>query len=124
MDTLRRGVIVFFALAVGFCLAMSYARADDPWANSPNKSWYDAAEATPDAQKKFNIVKCCASAEVVKTKFQQRGESWWYLDRSSSTWREIPSFIIWLDKHPPDNQPTLFVWNGNLTCFFVPDPET
>lgn len=110
-------------LAALFLVLPTGAQADDPWSNSPHRSWYDAAEATPAAQEKFGINKCCASAEVVRTKFQQRGESWWYLDRSTSTWREVPNFIIWYDKHPPDNQPTLFVWNGNLTCFFVPDPE-
>lgn len=99
------------------------ARANDPWPNSGNRSWYENAELTPDARKHFQFEKCCNQAEVVRTKFQQRDDQWFYLDISSSTWREVPRYVIWYDKHPPENQPTMFVYGGAITCFFVPDPE-
>jgi len=62
---------------------------------------------------------------VVRTEFRHKRDKdeWWYLDRTTSTWRRIPDFIIWENKQPPENCPTLFMWNGNLTCFFAPDDE-
>lgn len=99
------------------------AHANDPWSQSPHRSWYENAELTPDARKHFQFEKCCNQAEVVRTKFQQRDDKWFYLDTSASMWREVPAYVIWYDKHPPDNQPTMFVYSGSITCFFVPDPE-
>ena len=104
---------------------VSGAKAEDPWANSPNKSWYDAAEPTDAAKKQFGINKCCAAAEVVRTEFRHKRDvdEWWYLDRQMNTWRKVPDFIIWENKHPPENKPVLFIWNNELTCFFAPEDE-
>lgn len=124
MSPLKLGLIAT-ALATAIIACVSYARADDPWSRSPHYDWYQAAEATPAAQVFFNIVKCCNGAETVQTQFRHKRDTdeWWYLDKSSSTWRKVPEFIIWEGKNPPENKPVLFNWNGNLTCFFAPDTE-
>jgi len=85
-------------------------------------SWYEQAELTPAAKTHFGIAECCHQAEVLGTKSRLTGQTWFYLD--GNTWRPIPEFIIWRDKQPPDNMPVLFIWQGKLTCFFEPDPET
>jgi hypothetical protein len=106
-------------------LVVAGAKADDPWSASPYKSWYDAAEPTDAAKARFGIDRCRNDAEVVRTEFRHQidKDEWWYLDRTSSTWRRIPDFIIREGKQPPENRPMLFMWNGRLTCFFAPDDE-
>src|SRR4051812_49209787 len=86
-------------------LVVSGAKADDPWAQSPYKSWYDAAEPTAAAKKHFGINKCCNHAEVVRTQFRKKlnTDEWFYLDEKMHTWRKVPDFIIWENKQPPEN---------------------
>lgn len=114
--------VLLYALMM--CFVLSGARAEDPWANSPNRNWFNEAELTPAAAEHFKFKKCCDQSEVVRTKFRQDEGTghWFYLD--GNTWRQIPNFIVWQNKQPPENKPILFKWNGTLTCFFAPDPET
>ena len=44
-----------------------------------------------------------------------------YFDQATNNWRQIPPDIIHYDQHAPDKQPTLFIWNAQAVCFFVPE---
>jgi hypothetical protein len=105
---------------------VSGAKADDPAVHGNHgHSWYENAELTAAAKLRFGINKCCAQAEVVRTQFRvdrtTAEDTWWWLDRTTSQWRQIPPDIIHWETHAPDKQPTLFVWNGQMVCFFIPE---
>lgn len=111
------------ACTVWVCLCVSYALATDldgRYANSPNRDWYRNAELTPAARARFLFDKCCDHADVFRTQFKVNkttgGDEWWYL--SGAEWKRVPDDIIHVDKHAPDNQPTLFIYAGKETCFF------
>lgn len=87
------------------------------------QAWYQNAELTAAAQARFPFKKCCSHSDVVKTRFNVNkttaGDEWFWLD--GETWRRIPDDIIHWDEHAPGGQPTLFVYDGQETCFFPPD---
>lgn len=84
------------------------------------RAWYRNAELTPEARKRFPYSKCCDHADVFRTQFKVNkvngNDEWWYL--AGAEWKLIPHDIIHVDKHAPDNQPTLFIYAGQETCFF------
>lgn len=95
------------------------------YSNAPQsvRDWYENAQLTPQAQERFPFKKCCEQSEVVKTQFRVNkkngGDEWLWLD--GDKWKIIPSDIIHYDQHAPDGKPTLFVYEGRETCFFIPD---
>jgi hypothetical protein len=84
------------------------------------REWYQQAELTDAARQRFRFKKCCDHADVVKTKFNinrtSSGDEWYWLD--GANWRRVPDDIIHWGESAPDGQPTLFVYNGQETCFF------
>lgn len=84
------------------------------------QEWYRQAELTDEAKLRFPFKKCCDHADVFRTQFKVNHENgndeWWYLD--GEKWKLVPSDIIHVDEHAPDNQPTLFIYSGKETCFF------
>lgn len=109
------------ALVAGFlCPAQATWKPEYASAAPEVREWYRNAELTPEAQKRFGWIKCCDHADVFRTQFKVNratgGDEWWYL--SGTEWKRIPDDIIHVDEHAPDNQPTLFIYNGMETCFF------
>ena len=87
------------------------------------RDWYAAAELTGPAQKRFPYKKCCDHADVFRTQFRVNSASgadeWFhYVD---GVWKRVPPDIIHWGEHAPDGQPTLFLFNGQETCFFPGD---
>ena len=85
--------------AILMTFVVSGAKAEDPAIHgSHGHSWYENAELTDAAKLRFGINKCCAQAEVVRTQFRvdrtTAEDTWWWLDRTTSQWRQIPSDII------------------------------
>lgn len=111
-------IVVLFMVAMA--TAARTTDLDGRYANSPNREWYRNAELTPAARARFLFDKRCDRADVFRTQFRVNkstgGDEWWYL--SGTEWKRIPDDIIHLDKHAPDNQPTLFIYAGKETCFF------
>lgn len=101
------------------------ARWKAEYASQPPEvqQWYRDAELTRAAQVRFPFKKCCDHADVVKTRFNvnrtNAGDEWYWLD--GNNWRRIPDDIIHWDQHAPGGKPTLFVFDGNETCFFPGD---
>lgn len=116
-------------LLLAFCLSTcstgmpAFAEWRPEYANaSPEvRDWYRNAELTPEARLRFPFVKCCDHADVFRTEFRVNkgngGDEWWYL-AASGEWTLIPADIVHVDRHAPDNQPTLFIYNNKETCFF------
>jgi hypothetical protein len=115
------------ALAGALSLASSYADARwrSEYASQPAEvqAWYQNAELTPEAQKRFPWKKCCSHADVVKTRFNVNrttaGYEWFWLD--GETWRRVPADIIHWGETAPGGEPTLFVYAGKETCFYPGD---
>jgi len=89
------------------------------------RDWYEHAELTEPAQRRFGFKSCCAHSDVVRTRFRvsksDSGDHWEWFD--NGTWREVPADIIHVGEHAPDGQATLFVVPGTSqpTCFYPPD---
>lgn len=86
------------------------------------QAWYSNAPITEEARKRLPWAKCCNHAEVVRTQFKvsktDNGDEWYYL--ADGKWKRIPRDIIHPhDVHAPDGQPTLFIYSGTETCFFL-----
>jgi hypothetical protein len=118
--THRRFYIITLA---AFALAITAAVAHEmPGISKEHQAWYSNAETTPEARKRVPYSKCCAHAEVFRTQFRVNktngADEWWYL--VGEAWLHIPADIVHPhDVHAPDGQPTLFIYQGTLTCFFV-----
>lgn len=120
--------LVFLAWVLGVCvLVLAVIRnAGAEWkpeyaqASPEVQAWYRNAELTPEAQKRFPFKKCCDHADVFRTQFKvdkaSGRDEWWYFDMGE--WKRVPDDIVHIDEHAPDNQPTLFIYNGKETCFF------
>lgn len=97
------------------------------YASAPQEvqDWYRNAELTPEAQKRFFFVKCCAQSETVRTKFsvnRTNGKDQWSYLLPDGKWKIIPPDIVHENEPTPDGQPVLFVLgNGQETCFFPGD---
>lgn len=89
----------------------------------PVRDWYANAKLTPEAQSRFPFKHCCEQSEVVKTKFCvnkiDAGDEWHWLD--GEIWKRVPADIIHWNERAPDGQPTLFLFQGQETCFYPPD---
>jgi hypothetical protein len=115
-------LMTLFAL---FCAAHARWRPEYAGLPADVRDWYERAELTPAAQRRFNFKSCCAHSDVVRTRFRvgksDAGDRWEWLD--NGTWREVPADIIHFDEHAPDGQATLFVLPGTSqpTCFYPPD---
>jgi hypothetical protein len=124
MSPIRLGVIAL-AVATFAIVLINFARADDLWSQSPNRSWYNGATLTDAARKRFPFEKCCDHADVVRTKFTvnktTKGDDWFWLNPRTTRWEQVPPDIIHYYDRAPDGQPTLFVYNGDPTCFYPPD---
>jgi len=93
-----------------------------PGATPEMQAWYSNAAIMPEARKRLPWAKCCNHAEVVRTQFRvnktDRGDEWYYL--AEGKWKLIPRDIIHPeDEKAPDGQPTLFIYEGKETCFFL-----
>jgi hypothetical protein len=68
--------------------------------------------------------KGCAQGEVLRTRFHvdrtSSGDEWWYLESATGCWRKIPDDIVLWGEHALDTLPTLYIWDGVLTCFVPP----
>ncbi len=117
----------YLALIALFMLLTGDARADDP-ANhgNPHHGWYENAETTIRSRERLNwMVRCCAQAEVVRTKFRvdrtTGDDVWEWYDPALNRWRVVPDDIIHWGEHAPDKRPTLFINAGKEVCFFPPE---
>lgn len=88
-----------------------------------NQSWYQNAETNPEARSTFPHawVKCCNHAEVIEAKYIVRpdGKDGWRWN-DNGVLKDIPSIITHWGESAPDNKPTLFVYQGVMTCFYPP----
>lgn len=94
-----------------------------PGVPAQNQAWYQNAETNPEARAGFPSpwVKCCNHAEVIPVKdilFPTDSHGWQWNDNGQV--KNIPDVIIHWDAAAPDNQPTLFVYIGIMTCFYPP----
>ena len=118
--------LIRIACVAGVLLAALINPAEARWkpeyAQLPQevRDWYQKAELTPQAQKRFAFKSCCEHADVVKTQFRVNrltsGDEWYWLD--GETWRRVPDDIIHWGETAPSKQPTLFVHGGKETCFW------
>jgi hypothetical protein len=46
------------------------------------------------------------------------GDTWLWLDPDRNIWREVPDDIIHWGESAPDGRPTLFIYQGQETCFY------
>lgn len=97
------------------------------WSKDPKvREWYTNAKLTEAAQERMGWVYCCDHADVVRTEFRVNGagDEWYYL-LPNGEWKQIPPDIIHpIGEHAPDGRPTLFVYQGQETCFFVGRSDT
>ncbi len=113
---------VMVALELTMLIQASLADWVPEYAQAPQwvQDWYRNAQLTDAAQKRFPFKNCCDHSEVAKTQFAVRivdgQDEWHWLDRGR--WRIIPPDIIHWGESAPDGQPTLFLYNGEETCFF------
>jgi hypothetical protein len=120
----RIGVILLCAALLA--IAVWSSRAHGTWkpeyeyAPPDVRDWYAKAELTPEAQGRFPFKSCCAHSDVVKTQFRvdrtDGGDAWFYW--KDEHWQRVPPDIIHWGERAPDNQPTLFVYRGQETCFW------
>ena len=110
---------ILLALAV-FSKCSAAADLDGRYANSPDRDWYQRAELTEAAAKRFGFKSCCAHSDVVRTRFRPAlaSDGWDYLD--GTRWRQVPPDIIHHDKFAPNGEPVMFAVGGRPTCFFPP----
>ncbi|MBI4275246.1 MAG: hypothetical protein HY659_11165 [Rhizobiales bacterium] len=110
----------------GLLTGTADARWKPEYANAPQavQDWYRNAQLTLQAQRRFPFKNCCENADVVKTQFRVNkstsGDEWYWLD--DKNWRRIPDDIIHWGQSAPSKQPTLFVYQGQETCFWPGEP--
>ena len=118
--TKRTILIILCAFAV---FLAAHAAFGQEWSKDPKvREWYNNASLTPAAHARLGYSSCCKYGDVVRTQFRVNRtngqDEWWYLAKEG--WKEIPPDIIHpSDKNAPDGRPTLFIYNGTETCFFV-----
>lgn len=86
------------------------------------QTWANNAETTDEAYARLGWRKCCNHAEVFRTKFvpfKENGADGYLYLTEAGTWKRIPADVIHWDKSAPDGRPTLFIYKGKETCFFV-----
>jgi len=123
---IRLCVCVVTVVAAGVCIGQADATWKPEYANAPQavRDWYHHAQLTGKAQLRFPFKSCCEHADVVKTQFRVNKvdgrDEWYWFDNGN--WRRIPDDIIHWGEATPDNQPTLFVYHGQETCFWPGEP--
>jgi hypothetical protein len=120
--------MMYWIVILCLFITPAFATWKSEYANSPPEvqEWYRTRTLTPEAQKRFHFVSCCAHSDVVKTKFKVGGagkDEWYWMDQRDNTWKRVPPDIIHWNQHAPGGQPVLFAFatNGEPTCFFPPD---
>lgn len=112
------GILAHFIVRVQATWKPEYADADPAV-----QDWYRNAELTPAAQGRLHFKSCCASSDVVRTRFRVNSvdgaDEWEWLD--GSEWEKIPADIVHQNEHAPDGQATLFAIGHLPTCFFPPE---
>lgn len=88
-----------------------------------NQEWYQHAQTNVEARDTFPApwALCCNHAELVPVKdivFPTQEHGWQWND--NGTIKDIPSVIVHWNESAPDNMPTLFVYQGVMTCFYPP----
>jgi hypothetical protein len=96
---------------------------DLPGIPQENQAWYQNAETNVEARPTFPSpwVKCCNHAELIPIKdiiFPTQEHGWQWND--DGTIKDIPNVVIHWSEAAPDNKPTLFVYQGVMTCFYPP----
>jgi len=96
---------------------------DMPGATPQMQEWYKNAKTNPEARPTFTSpwTLCCNHAEVIPVKdiiFPTSEHGWQWNDEGVV--KNIPDVIIHWSESAPDNQPTLFVYLGQMTCFYPP----
>lgn len=114
------GLTIFAVFMVGMVKASRAEWKPEYAQASPEvRAWYRNAELTEAAKLRLPFKNCCDHADVFRTQFKvdkaSGRDEWWYFD---GEWKRVPDDIIHIDKHAPDNQPTLFIYQGKETCFF------
>ncbi len=112
------------SLWAAILLGLTPAPAHDHPGVSPElNAWYQNVETNVEARPTFPSPwnKCCAHAEVIPVKdiiFPTQEHGWQWNDKGDV--KDIPNVIIKWNEAAPDNQPTLFVYLGTMTCFVPP----
>lgn len=92
------------------------------------KAWFENAQTTDAAAKRFGWRSCCSHSDRFVTQFKpsKDGEHWYY-QRTDKSWIEIPDDIIHWEDDPtmPEQlkrEGVLFIYQttGQLTCFWPP----
>lgn len=120
MNTLRTAI-------VAMSLLTTQSLADDPagrWTGSPNAAWYKNAQMTDAAKKRlgYQWTSCCEHSDVFRTAFwvnKDNGDDEWWYQLPNGSWKLIPNDIIHWGEFAPDGRPTLFIYQGVETCFYV-----
>lgn len=113
--------VAMLVLLLCFCTG---AEAHDlPGKSAEYQKWAKEAQTLPEARKTFPSPwnYCCNHAEVIPVKdiiFPTQEHGWQWND--NGTIRDIPNIIIHWHDSAPGNQPTLFVYQNTMTCFFPP----
>jgi hypothetical protein len=119
---MRNTLCRILLLYVVCCTFPSFAH-DLPGIPAENQAWYQNAETNPAARPTFPSpwAKCCNHAEIVDAKYIVRpdGRDGWRWN-DNGVLKDIPSVITHWFESAPDNQPTLFVYQEVMTCFYPP----
>ena len=118
-------LIIFFVVVVA---TANTARATwkPEYASQPQEvqDWYRNQELTPAAQKRFPFKNCCDHSDVVQAKFavsKINGADQWFYQVQGGPWQMVPDDIIHWGVVAPGGQATLFVFQGQPTCFYPPE---
>lgn len=116
---LKSVVVAFGLLLLGVCLT----KAHELHGVTPEyQAWANNARTTEAAYKRLGWRKCCNHAEVFRTKFmpfKENGQDGYLYEVTEGIWKRVPADIIHWDEQAPDGRPTLFIYQGKETCFFV-----
>jgi len=93
--------------------------------NPAVRDWYRSRTMTEDTRKRlgWSWKSCCDHGDVVHTDIRRTTifgvTQWYWLD--GATWKQIPADIVQYGQFPPNNEPVLFIYQGEAVCFFPPD---
>lgn len=130
---------ITFALAV-FVINYSHATYKPEFANHSDaiRDWFETAEVTKAAYPRLGWLRCCNHSDRVKTRFYvaptSNGDVWSYEDPTTNKWIIIPDDVIHREGITPpkghEDDPdfkqlqaegVLFVYDGQVTCFWPPE---
>ena len=137
MSPIRLGVIAL-AIATFAVVLINFARADDPWSQSPYKGWADKQQVMPAAKSRMGCMdaasycSCCNGSEIVKSKFRPiksntfDEDGWEWLNIRTNKWEQVPDDVIHWQEKTPNGQAVAFeypIGSGILRCFFPPNGD-